>query len=159
MDLPRAGQFVGSDAQAKLLKRGHKSLVYGRCANGDTWDMPVANREGILKYKKAAREEREAKAGGAPRRPDPPRREPAGIEKSSHSHSNCPDCLALHECTLSRDNAFNARVNMLISRRRTGPQRDNRRDPYHPQERERPYDGDRGNRRGGRGGRGNGRRY
>ena len=65
MDLPKAGQFVGSDAQGKLLKRGYKSLVYGRCANGDTWDMPVANRDGILKYKKAVKDEREAaKAGG-----------------------------------------------------------------------------------------------
>ena len=58
-----------------------------------------------------------------PRKADPPRREPAGTreteqgsdEQGSHSTRNCSDCLALHECTLSRDNAFNATVNMLIS--------------------------------------------
>ena len=80
-------------------------------ANGDKWDMPPAARDGLVKCKKAVKE---AKAAVAAPVKDT-RKEEAGTESSSHAHLNCVDCLALHECTLSQDNAFNARVNMLIS--------------------------------------------
>ena len=58
---------------------------------------------------------KDSKAAAGPQGGDT-RREEAGTretEQGSHSPRNCSDCFALRECT--RDNAFNARVNMLIS--------------------------------------------
>ena len=45
-DLPKVGQFAGSDTQKTLGGRGHQSLLYGTRANGDKWeDLPL--RPGI----------------------------------------------------------------------------------------------------------------
>ena len=114
---PCRGQFVGSDAQKKLQKRKFRNLVWGKLADGTTWDMPKTSTDGLSTYKKLLRDENpnaptyRPQDGADSRRPDD--RGTLDSEISSHSHPNCVDCLALHECT--RENVFNARVNMLIS--------------------------------------------
>ena len=72
--------------------------------------MPKASAEGLLKCKKLVTAEREAAVTAVKPHVD---RGTLDSDIGSHYHVNCADCLALHECT--RDNVFNARVNMLIS--------------------------------------------
>ena len=125
--LPPAGQFVGSDAQKKLAERKFRNLIWGKNADGTTWTVPKASDDGLLTYKKLLSEEKASTApcprpqdGADTRRPD--NRGTRDLEIDAHSHLNCVDGLALHECTLSQDNAFNARVNMLISPSQTDAQ-------------------------------------
>ena len=70
-------------------------------ADGSNWDMPKASVDGLLNYKKLVKVE--ALAAKAVKPHDD--RGTLDPEMSSHSHSNCVDCLALHECT--RENVFN----------------------------------------------------
>ena len=91
--------------------------------------MSKASNDGATAYKKLLNEEKALKApaprpreGADTRRTDD--RGTLDPERSSHSHLNCVDCLALHECTLSQHNAFNARVNMLASPSQADAQRE-----------------------------------
>ena len=56
--LPPAGQFVGSDAQKKLAERKFRNLVWGKNADGTTWNVPKASADGLLTYKKLLSEEK-----------------------------------------------------------------------------------------------------
>ena len=48
-------------------------MVYGKKADGTTWDLPIASRDGLVKYKKAVKD---SKAADGPQGGDT-RREPA----------------------------------------------------------------------------------
>ena len=91
------------DSQKKLKERGFRNLVGGKFADGSLWDMPKASTDGLSAYKKLLRDENpnaptaRPQDGADTRRPDD--RGTLDPEISSHSHPNCVDCLALHECT------------------------------------------------------------
>ena len=64
--------------------------------------MPKESLDGIKAYKAAVQAEKGLKPTGT-----------LEAEQSSHSCHTCPICFALNECT--HDDAYTARVNMLIS--------------------------------------------
>ena len=90
----------------------HVNQLGGGGGGGGDWRAPSDHYSPQEKATGVGPRERERE-----REPDQhERREEAGTretEQGSHSPRDCSNCFALHECT--RDNAFNARVNMLIS--------------------------------------------
>ena len=102
IDAPKPGMFAGSEAQKLIYARNFDALFFGKRADGTDWHMPKESLDGIKAYKAALQAEKGLKPTGT-----------LEAEQCSHSCHTCPICFALSECT--QDDAYTARVNMLIS--------------------------------------------